>query len=184
MALHISTGPHLRAKDDTQRLMLDLALERGFDCLVTGHYARITQNREDAEDIVQETLIRLWNELKVSEIENIKSYAMTVCRNLSLDHNALKERQTLSYDETLHDQLDTSSQPDRLVESKEKYNLVTNLISQLPEKQRTALHMRDVEGRSYKEIAQVMEISESDVKVNIFRARQRLKEKLSGLRTL
>jgi RNA polymerase sigma-70 factor (ECF subfamily) len=70
------------------------------------------------------------------------------------------------------------------VESKEKYNLVTNLISQLPEKQRTALHMRDVEGRSYKEIAQVMEISESDVKVNIFRARQRLKEKLSGLRTL
>ena len=136
---------------------------------------RITQNREDAEDIVQETLIRLWNELKVSEIENIKSYAMTVCRNLSLDHNALKERQTLSYDETLHDQLDTSSQPD---------NLVTNLISQLPEKQRTALHMRDVEGRSYKEIAQVMEISESDVKVNIFRARQRLKEKLSGLRTL
>jgi RNA polymerase sigma-70 factor (ECF subfamily) len=96
----------------------------------------------------------------------------------------LKERQTLSYDETLHDQLDTSSQPDRLVESKEKYNLVTNLISQLPEKQRTALHMRDVEGRSYKEIAQVMEISESDVKVNIFRARQRLKEKLSGLRTL
>ena len=145
---------------------------------------RITQNREDAEDIVQETLIRLWNELKVSEIENIKSYAMTVCRNLSLDHNALKERQTLSYDETLHDQLDTSSQPDCLVESKEKYNLVTNLISQLPEKQRTALHMRDVEGRSYKEIAQVMEISESDVKVNIFRARQRLKEKLSGLRTL
>ena len=96
----------------------------------------------------------------------------------------MKERQTLSYDETLHDQLDTSSQPDRLVESKEKYNLVTNLISQLPEKQRTALHMRDVEGRSYKEIAQVMEISESDVKVNIFRARQRLKEKLSGLRTL
>jgi len=137
---------------------------------------RITQNREDAEDIVQETLIRLWNETKRQEIDNVKSFAMTVCRNLSLDHISKKEHQAVSFEEDLHDQVDIGSQPDRMIES------IKTLIAELPEKQRTALQLRDIEGQSYKEIAAEMEISESDVKVNIFRARQKLKERLKGLK--
>lgn len=143
---------------------------------------RITQNREDAEDIVQETLIRLWNETKRQEIDNVKSFAMTVCRNLSLDHIAKKEHQAVSFEEDLHDQVDIGSQPDRMIESKERYGFLKTLIAELPEKQRTALQLRDIEGQSYKEIAAEMEISESDVKVNIFRARQKLKERLKGLK--
>lgn len=139
---------------------------------------RITQNREDAEDIVQETLIRLWNETKSQEIDNVKSFAMTICRNLSLDHVSKKERQAISFEEDLHDQVDVGSQPDRMMESKERYGYLTALIAELPEKQRTALQLRDIEGQSYKEIATEMEISENDVKVNIFRARQKLKERL------
>ena len=139
---------------------------------------RITLNKEDAEDIVQETLIRLWNETKTQEIENIKSFGLTVCRNLSLDHNSKKERQNISFEEDLHEQEDVSSQPDRVTENKERFGFLTALINELPEKQRTAIQLRDVEGRSYKEISDIMQITESDVKVNIFRARQKLKDKL------
>lgn len=143
---------------------------------------RITQNREDAEDIVQETLIRLWDETKRQEIDNVKSFAMTVCRNLSLDHISKKAHQAVSFDEELHDQEDVSNQPDRMIESKERYGFLQSLIDELPEKQRTALHLRDIEGQSYKEIASEMEITETDVKVNIFRARQKLKERLKGMK--
>lgn len=137
---------------------------------------RITLNREDAEDIVQETLIRLWRAIQEQDIENIQSFGMTVCRNLSLDSNEKRERRNITFDEDVHDVVDTFSQPDRMVESKERYGLLTSIIDSLPEKQRTAIQLRDVEGRSYKEIAEVMDISESDVKVNIFRARQKVKD--------
>ena len=76
---------------------------------------RITQNREDAEDIVQETLIRLWNETKKQDIENVQSFAMTVCRNLSLKKKKKKEHQSITFDEDSHDQIDVTSQPDRLI---------------------------------------------------------------------
>lgn len=140
---------------------------------------RITLNREDAEDIVQETLIRLWNETKNQEVENLKAFAMTVCRNLSIDINERKERLNISLNEDIHEQADLSRLPDEEIETQERYGLLNSLINSLPEKQRTAIQLRDIEGRSYKEIAQVMDISESDVKVNIFRARQKIKEKLT-----
>ncbi len=141
---------------------------------------RITLNREDAEDVVQETLIRLWNETKGGEpvIENLKSYGLTVCRNLSLDHKSLKERQNISLEEELHEQEDVGNRPDRRIESRERYGYLTSLIGSLPEKQRTVIQLRDVEGRSYKEISEIMGITESDVKVNIFRARQKLKDQI------
>ncbi len=141
---------------------------------------RITLNREDAEDVVQETLIRLWNETKSQEIDNLKSFALTVCRNLCLDHNAKKERQNISLDENIHEHEDNSRSPDEEIESRERYGYLTSLINKLPEKQRTAIQLRDVEGRSYKEISEIMGIGESDVKVNIFRGRQKLKEQLLG----
>ena len=52
-----------------------------------------------------------------------------------------------------------------------------SLIDSLPEKQRSCIQLRDFEGRTYKEIARVLDISEEQVKVNIFRARQTIKFK-------
>lgn len=140
---------------------------------------RITLNKEDAEDIVQETLIRIWNELKTSEIGNLKAFAMTICRNHALDLIDKKERRNITFDSESHDSADDNQSPDRLLERKEQMASINRFIDSLPEKQRTAIQLRDIEGRTYKEIAEVMGISESDVKVNIFRARQKIKESLT-----
>jgi RNA polymerase sigma-70 factor (ECF subfamily) len=59
---------------------------------------------------------------------------------------------------------------------RDKVERVRMLINQLPEKQRTCMQLRDVEGKAYKEIATLLDITEQQVKINIFRARQTIKQ--------
>ena len=60
---------------------------------------------------------------------------------------------------------------------RDRVELIRRLIDHLPEKQRSVMQLRDFEGKSYKEIAQILGISEEQVKINIFRARQTIKQK-------
>ena len=73
--------------------------------------------------------------------------------------------------------------PDKLMERDERLGLLHRLIAELPEKQRTILQLRDVEGKSYKEIAEILQLTEEVVKVNLFRARQRIKLKYNEIDT-
>ena len=59
----------------------------------------------------------------------------------------------------------------------DRIQLIKRLVDNLPEKQRTIMLLRETEGKSYKEIAEIMDISEEQVKVNLFRARQTIKQK-------
>ena len=136
---------------------------------------RITLNREEAEDIVQDTLMKLWNQRdEWSAIQNMETYSMTICRNLSLDVIEKKERLNISLDETVHDRPDTSRTQDEELMKQQQLNTVMRIIGQLPEKQRTIMQLRDIEGKSYQEIADIMSINVSDVKVNLCRARQKV----------
>lgn len=140
---------------------------------------RITQGREEAEDIVQDTLLRMWNDReKWTDIDNIENYSLTICRNLALDLFRHHEHRNSSLDESVHDQKDSSPMADEEMIRQERMLMVRMAIDGLPEKQRTAIQLRDIEGKSYKEIAEVMNISEADVKVTIFRGRETLRGKL------
>ena len=142
---------------------------------------RITLNREDAEDIVQDTLVKVWRELqRDTTIDNLEAFSLTVCRRLCLDLKNKKETQNIPFDQQIHDRPDVSPLPSERLEKDERLTQLHQLIDSLPEKQRTAVQLRDIEERSYKEIADIMQISESDVKVNIFRARKKIKESLSN----
>jgi len=140
---------------------------------------RITLNRAEAEDVVQETMLKVWNRReRWDEIESIEAFCLTICRNLSLDRLRRMDNQS----QTLDDQYDPpdrsyAANPEEQAMQQDRIRLVRQLISQLPEKQRTCMQLREFEGKSYKEIAKVMDISEEQVKVNIFRARQTIKEK-------
>lgn len=144
---------------------------------------RITLRREEAEDIVQDTLLKVWNSREeIGSIANIEAYAMTICRNQALDICAKKERQNISLDEEAHDRTDTSVMtPDEKMAHNEGKMLIRQTIDSLPEKQRTAMLMREIEGKTYKEIALVMRLTESDVKINIFRARKTIREHLAKI---
>ena len=142
---------------------------------------RITLSREEAEDIVQDTLIRVWNRRDSWDtIESIEAFSLTICRNMALDRMRLHENQNMSLDvdnaSVGQESPDTASNPYERTVQREKVEIVRSLIDSLPEKQRSCMQLRDIEGKTYKEIAQVLGITEDQVKVNIFRARQTIKQ--------
>jgi RNA polymerase sigma-70 factor (ECF subfamily) len=59
--------------------------------------------------------------------------------------------------------------------------IVRQIVDSLPEKQRSCIQLRDFEGKAYKDIAQILDISEEQVKVNIFRGRQTIKQRFLGM---
>ena len=140
---------------------------------------RITLNREEAEDVVQDTLIKVWNARdRWLELDSIEAYSLTIARNLSLDRIKKMENQNDSLEEQNTERLDenTSTPSERMIQ-KDKLDIARNIIDELPEKQRSCLQLRDIEGKSYKEIADILSITEEQVKVNIFRARQTVKQR-------
>lgn len=139
---------------------------------------RITLNRAEAEDIVQDTLIKVWNNRdKWDKIESIEAYSLTIARNLALDRNKKMGNNNPSIDEEQVDNTDHASNPYDEIDRKEKVNIIKKLVNELPEKQRSCMQLRDFEGKSYKEIAEILAITEEQVKVNIFRARQTIKKR-------
>lgn len=139
---------------------------------------RITLNRAEAEDIVQDTLIKVWNRREEwNAIDSIEAFSLTVCRNLSLDRIRKKGNDNGSLEDVKAAEPLASSNPqDRMIQT-DKVRLIRQIVDGLPEKQRSCMQLRDFEGKTYKEIAGVLDISEEQVKVNIFRARQTVKQK-------
>ena len=140
---------------------------------------RITMNPADAEDVVQETMMKVWNRRDDWEqIDSIEAFCLTVCRNVALDKLRRMDNQVQSLDASI-DPTDrrTASNPEEQTVQSDRVQLVRTLISQLPEKQRSCMQLRDIEGKSYKDIATILNITEEQVKVSIFRARQTIKDR-------
>lgn len=142
---------------------------------------RITLNREDAEDVVQETLIRCWNKRDEWEnIDSIQAFATTICRNLAVDCTKRAGRKTKGLeDESVAQNLptaNTADSPMQKVLNSERMTQLKRIIDSLPENQKLCLQLRDFEERSYKEIAEMLQLTEQQVKTNIFRARQAIKQ--------
>ncbi len=142
---------------------------------------RITFDRAEAEDIVQDTLIRVWNiRDEWPEMESIEAYCMTVARNLAIDRSQKMEARNTELTPETQEMPDALT-PENKFERDEQLKLIHRIINGLPEKQRTIVQLRDIEGKSYKEIADVLDITEEQVKVNLFRARQRIKTQINGI---
>jgi RNA polymerase sigma factor, sigma-70 family len=137
---------------------------------------RITLNRAEAEDVVQDTMLRVWSRRgEWSKFDSIEAFCMTVARNLAIDRSQKMDAKNLELTPEMEQATDASGPYNLLVQT-ERLELIHRLINKLPEKQRTALQLRDIEGKNYKEIAKVMGLTEEQVKVTLFRARQKVKE--------
>ncbi|MCD8266150.1 MAG: RNA polymerase sigma factor [Prevotellaceae bacterium] len=143
---------------------------------------RITLNRAEAEDVVQDTLLRVWNERgKWQQIRSLEAFSLTVCRNLALDRQKRASATDAPLTEREHEMRNPLPQPDELVLRKERLRLVRETMDSLPEMQRTLMLLRDVEGKTYKEIAETLAVSEAQVKVYLHRARQRIKKTIEEI---
>lgn len=144
---------------------------------------RITLDRPEAEDVVEDVLVKVWEQREtpeVQQVQNLEAYCLTMTRNLALDRSKRRENLNVSLDDMVHrdianDHADNAPTPDQLLEKEDRMRWIHTLFNQLPEKQRTILQLRDIEEHSYQEITDIMGIGESDVKVTLFRARQALK---------
>ena len=143
---------------------------------------RITLNRAEAEDVTQDILLRVWEQREsLGELRSLEAYVLTAVRNLALDRVAKTDNANVSLDDVQTDAFDSALRPDEDMEQQESLKRVREIMSGLPEAQRTALHLREIEGHSYRETADIMNVSEANVKVLIFRARQTVKNKIDKI---
>lgn len=143
---------------------------------------RITLNRAEAEDVTQDILLRVWEQREsLGELRSLEAYVLTAVRNLALDRVAKTDNANVSLDYVQTDAFDSAPRPDEDMEQQESLKRVREIMSGLPEAQRTALQLREIEGHSYRETADIMNVSEANVKVLIFRARQAVKNKIDKI---
>lgn len=140
---------------------------------------RFLGSEEEAKDVVQEVFIKVWNgREQMQEVQNWEAWCMRITKNLSLDRiRSLNRKQT----QPIEDSFDVRHEaltPHESTEMRESMNRINQLIETLPEKQRQVIHLRDVEGYSYNEICEILELDMNQVKVNLFRARNTVREKL------
>ena len=138
---------------------------------------RITFDRAEAEDVVQDTMIRVWNKREEwTQFGSIEAYCLTVAKNLAIDRSQKKEARNVELTPEMEEESEASGPYDQLI-NKERMSIIHRLINELPEKQRLIMQLRDIEGESYKEIAKILNLTEEQVKVNLFRARQKVKQR-------
>lgn len=140
---------------------------------------RMLGDEEEAKDVVQEVLIKVWNGRdQLGQVNNMEAWCMRITKNLSLDKiRSLQRRNT----DPMSDRFDVQQAdptPYQKTELGESMQHVSQMIASLPEKQRQIIHLRDVEGYSYNEISEILELDMNQVKVNLFRARNAVREKL------
>lgn len=138
----------------------------------------ILHDRDTAHDVVQECLMKIWkNRKKLPKVNNIESWAMRITRNQCYDWVKMN-RYTLESDRDIHrDDLagrDPSSADDQLV-LKDQQQFFEQVVAALPQKQREIFHLREVEELTYQDIAEILSLSLSEVKVNLHRTRKHIK---------
>lgn len=141
---------------------------------------KLTGSSQLAEDFVQETFIRATISLEIEHVGQVKSWLYKVARNIYLDEwRNRKRREKIPFLNRLLKETEMLSPygvPEETLIIKEEVTEIQTLLQFLPEKYRTILYLREYENFSYKELEESLNLSESQVKVQLYRAKEKLKE--------
>lgn len=136
---------------------------------------QILGDHEDAQDMVQEVFIKLWNRReKLDEYKSVEALAVVMTRNMCLDKIKAKKYPVENLENLKADISDSGTENNH--DLTDVVNRIRKIIGTLPEQQRTIMHMRDIEGYDHQEIAGIMEMNENAVRVNLSRARKKVRE--------
>ena len=138
---------------------------------------RLLKNGMDSEDMVQEVMLKLWaRREKLGEYKSVEAFAMVILKNMCLDKMKAKGYRTDDLDEWKNDSGYHSPHKNlELIDTTEKVKMI---IDELPKHQKMVIHLRDVEGYEFEEIAEIMQMSLNTIRVNLSRARKKVRETL------
>ncbi len=140
----------------------------------------VTYNQDVAEDICQDAFIRFYGSgISFKSLDEAKFWLIRVVKNLSINHVKRKMRESASLEKVMRGpQVNPFKDGASELLLKESTAAVRKAVSELPEIYKTVIVLREYAGLNYKEIAGVLKISESNVKVRVHRARKELEAKL------
>jgi RNA polymerase sigma-70 factor (ECF subfamily) len=142
---------------------------------------RIANSREAAEDLCQESFFRLYEKNMVfPNPEEAKYWLIRVVKNAALNYAKRKERERKAYQRAFREDDRREETGEGLLVKKETSAEIQEALDKLPENLRMVLILKEYAEMNYKEIGRVLGISEGNVKVRVFRARERLAALLQG----
>ncbi len=133
---------------------------------------------DEAKDATQETLIKIWDKRdEWHKVENPDAWSMQIIKNNCLDR--LRKTKTVQkHQATLKIVQSTDQNPGSISIWKDQWKVMQQVMDQLSEKQKAVFILREIEGNSYQEIAESLNISEAQVKSDLYRSRKYLKDKM------
>ena len=142
---------------------------------------------DEAEDLAQDIFLKVFKSLDTFDRRaNFQTWLISVSRNLCIDHyrSVRKERETINRDVDASELSPTSPDegPVAAIEQRDRVMLLREALAALPESLRTAVLMRDIQERSYQEIADALGLPEGTVKSRINRGRAELARQIRKLR--
>ncbi len=146
---------------------------------------KILKNKEDAEDISQEALVKVYQNIKSFNMNSsFKTWMYKIVFNTCIDFKRKKRLKTSSLDEPIHygyDDIpkqveDNKKNPEKLLSEKLNKQLVNKSINMMDDDFKNVIILRDIQGFKYKEISKILGCNEGTVKSRISRGREKLKE--------
>lgn len=160
----------------------------GFESTVERHHRRIysfayylLSSREEAEDVTQEVLLRLFRHRRRLDPEGLGTWLLRVTRNACYDllrQRRSRREQTLPDDAAAEIPDYASATPEVRSEAAAFRRRLREELANLPEPHRSVVILREIQGLSYQEVADALEMPLNTVKVNLHRGRRRLRERL------
>lgn len=138
---------------------------------------RLLVSTEEAQDATQDVLLKLWNKNKeLDRFDNLEAFAMTVTKNHCLDRLKSKQAGVLTLVHSNY--TDGNATIEEKMEQQDSVSMVEKLMTRLPEQQRMIVQLRDVEGYEFEEIASMLDMNETAIRVSLSRARKVLRDQL------
>ncbi len=138
---------------------------------------RLLVSSDEAEDAVQEMYYKLWkNKQQLASHTNIEAMAMTVTKNYCLDR--LKSKQAGNMTLTHSNFTEKETPLEKKVEQRDNVTNIHKWMEELPQQQKIIMQLRDIEQYEFKEIAEIVQLSEGAIRTTLSRARKTIKNKL------
>lgn|SRR5690606_142724 len=138
---------------------------------------RMLTSTEEAEDATQEVLIKMWNKNgELEKFNSVEAMMMTMTKNYCLDRLKSKQASNL---QLVHSNYSNRDNLEKRTEDKDKLNWIEKIIDALPETQKMIIQLREIEELEFEEIARIMQMSETNVRVTLSRARKTIREQMT-----